>query len=288
MGLLLAANGAGLGSEPSQVVVWTYNYARIDSEALAGAKTEAARILNRAGVEVRWVACPMAAAEVDRYPACSGLPEPVGLVLRIRPAAPAAALVGRPQVFGYALLPKDGGFGTYADVYAGGADLLTKGNESLHTAILGHLMAHELGHLLLGTASHSAAGIMHVPWSGAELGFAAQGRLLFAKIEAERMRANLLARMRHRRSAVDPFSAQSLHPLAPRAVVPAALRYTTTIRRIGDPHARQVYAGPDGGGIPGLDQVNVLLPTELRGRGAVGLMLTADGEESNTVAIDQR
>jgi len=201
LGLLLGAFGTGLGSERSQVVVWIFNYARIDNGALARARTEAARILNRAGVEIGWVDCPVTAAEVDFYPGCVKLPEPMGLVLRIREGAAATALVRRSSIFGYSLLPNDGGFGTYADVYAGGADLLAKGSDSLRAVILGHLMAHELGHLLLGTASHSVAGLMHIPWSGAELGSAAQGRLLFAREEANRMRANLAARMRHRAGA---------------------------------------------------------------------------------------
>ena len=201
MGLLLGAFGTGLGSEQSQVVVWIFNYARIDNGALARARTEAARILNRAGVEIGWVDCPVTAAEVGLYPHCVKLPEPMGLVLRIREGAAATVLAGRSSIFGYSLLPNDGGFGTYADVYAGGADLLAQGNESLHAVILGHLMAHELGHLLLGTASHSVTGIMHIPWSGAELGGAAQGRLLFAREEATRMRVNLAARLRHRQGA---------------------------------------------------------------------------------------
>jgi hypothetical protein len=125
-----------------------------------------------------------------------GLPEFLGLVLRLRPGAAPKTLVGRSSVFGYALLPEGGGFGTYADVYAGGADLLANGSESLSGVMLGHLMAHELGHLLLGTPDHAAAGIMSCPWGRPETEGAAQGRLLFYSGEAKRMRANLAARLR--------------------------------------------------------------------------------------------
>lgn len=38
----------------------------------------------------------------------------------------------------------------------------------------------------------------------------------------------------------------------------------------------------------GLDQVNVLLPRELAGRGEVDLLLTADGKQANVVRIHIR
>ena len=36
--------------------------------------------------------------------------------------------------------------------------------------LLGRAVAHEIGHLLLGTARHSAAGLMRARWSDRELG----------------------------------------------------------------------------------------------------------------------
>jgi hypothetical protein len=60
--------------------------------------------------------------------------------------------------------------------------------------MLGHLMAHELGHLLLGVRSHSASGIMHVPWQKKELEIIAQGSMLFTPWEAQTMRSKIQAR----------------------------------------------------------------------------------------------
>jgi hypothetical protein len=196
-GFLVAANALS-AERPAQphITVWVYNYAGIDGEALARAKEEAGRILVQAGIEAAWVDCPRMASEVDRHPDCVGLPKFLGLVLRLRPGVAPKTLVGRSSVFGYALLPEGGGFGTYADVYAGGADLLANGSESLSGVMLGHLMAHELGHLLLGTPDHATAGIMGCPWGRPETEGAAQGRLLFNRGEAKRMRANLAARLR--------------------------------------------------------------------------------------------
>ena len=48
------------------------------------------------------------------------------------------------------------------------------------------------------------------------------------------------------------------------------------------------YAGPEGSGVPGLDQVNLRLTSALKGLGVANLLLTVDGIASNTVSIDVR
>ena len=48
------------------------------------------------------------------------------------------------------------------------------------------------------------------------------------------------------------------------------------------------YAGPEGSGIPGLDQVNIRLTSDLKGLGVANLVLTVDGISSNTVSVDIR
>jgi hypothetical protein len=52
--------------------------------------------------------------------------------------------------------------------------------------VLGHVIAHELGHLLLQRATHSAAGLMQATL---DLRLAQQGRLLFTAPEAQAIRA---------------------------------------------------------------------------------------------------
>jgi uncharacterized protein (TIGR03437 family) len=48
------------------------------------------------------------------------------------------------------------------------------------------------------------------------------------------------------------------------------------------------YAGPNGSGMPGLDQVNVRLTSDLKGLGVTKLVLTVDGVPSNIVGVDIR
>jgi hypothetical protein len=57
--------------------------------------------------------------------------------------------------------------------------------------ILGHVAAHEIGHLLLGTNSHSPGGIMRAHWRMEELARAKKGLLLFTKSQSHRMTEKL-------------------------------------------------------------------------------------------------
>ncbi len=73
-----------------------------------------------------------------------------------------------------------------------------------HGVILGHLAAHELGHLLLGAGSHSSLGIMHVPWRLKELDVIAQGLMVFTPQQTESMRTNIRARTAGERATEEP------------------------------------------------------------------------------------
>ena len=62
--------------------------------------------------------------------------------------------------------------------------------------LLGHLIAHEIGHLLLGPDRHSSTGIMRPKWSRKDAKVASSGELLFTRAQGRRIRAQVLKRMR--------------------------------------------------------------------------------------------
>jgi len=57
--------------------------------------------------------------------------------------------------------------------------------------VFGHVMAHELGHLLLGRRSHGRSTLMKQTWGSSELVQLAQGRLVFSPAEERRLRARI-------------------------------------------------------------------------------------------------
>ncbi|PYS04328.1 MAG: hypothetical protein DMG12_10310 [Acidobacteria bacterium] len=62
--------------------------------------------------------------------------------------------------------------------------------------ILGHVIAHEIGHLLLNDQTHSATGIMRGPWNLWDVQNASYGHLLFTTRQAEAIKAEVSRRLR--------------------------------------------------------------------------------------------
>jgi hypothetical protein len=52
-------------------------------------------------------------------------------------------------------------------------------------ALLGHVMAHEIGHVLQGVVHHSEDGVMKTKWTGDEMLEMATRRLSFTKSDAD-------------------------------------------------------------------------------------------------------
>jgi hypothetical protein len=142
---------------------------------------------------MEWVDCPVVAADRDLFPACRVERAPVRLVLRIQAGYPRRDFRLPPAVFGLSYLDEKGK-GAYADVYAPGAELLARPHPELRSVMLGHLMAHELGHLLLASPAHAGTGIMQSPWKGHTVQLARQGGLTFIDVQADRIAANLRRR----------------------------------------------------------------------------------------------
>jgi hypothetical protein len=184
-------------AEPgSRITVLVYNYAVVASEVLAQTELEAARIHLRAGIEILWLNCPLTPKEADQFPACQIPLGPTTLLLRILSQYAAERLRPEPAGFGFAMFPDNGSFAAIANVFPYDAEQLAQQRGMRPGVILGHVVAHEIGHLLLGVGSHSVSGIMHVPWSPKDLEIIAEGQMVFIPAEAAAMRMNVRARTR--------------------------------------------------------------------------------------------
>ena len=97
-------------------------------------------------------------------------------------------------VLGLAFEADGKGFGSSASIfYDVVRDCAAQQREDLDQ-LLGAAIAHELGHLLLGTNSHSTTGLMSAFWSRKELFVVQQRGLAFSSAEAEHVQKAVRAR----------------------------------------------------------------------------------------------
>ncbi|MCC6857597.1 MAG: hypothetical protein IT158_03495 [Bryobacterales bacterium] len=185
LGVPVSACAAGPGA-PLQVRVLVYNYAGLPDREAGRAQREAGRIYREIGVQIEWTDCPVS-GEGARPEACHSRRGPSNFELRLLSRSMVKGLPFASTAMGYALQPHDGP-GSLANVFAHRAADLASNRDLDQGLILGHLIAHELAHLLLGPGGHSSRGLMRDGWGKRELAWAAQGSLTFLPAEAERIR----------------------------------------------------------------------------------------------------
>jgi len=140
-----------------------YNYAQVRKMDLRDAERHAAYFFARAGVRIAWTVQPRKQR--------AGRPQPEDSVadffVRIVPAFMAAGYRRDPEALGQSLVPSGvqgptaGGF---ANIFWGRVKDRSSKSGSRCSEVLGDALAHELGHLLLGSG-HSSRGIMRAHWA---------------------------------------------------------------------------------------------------------------------------
>ena len=171
------------------ITVQIYNYSLASPTVLVGAEREAGRILGMAGLRAVWLECPVVPFTPGPRGHCEKAPEATDLRLRVL----GAPLTNKFQdtVFGFSVHP------VLASVYYEYAARRAKSDDADFEApiILGCAIAHELGHLLLGTNSHSDSGIMQPRWGPNQFRQLMIGNLVFTTEESKLMQEQARTRM---------------------------------------------------------------------------------------------
>jgi hypothetical protein len=180
------------------ITIHVHDYAGAAPETLAEAEEVATQIFRKAGVETRWVDVALTAENEelnsDGHPAFTL----ADIQLRILPREMSDRFGLPNNVMG--LAPGTGPDRRMVYVFDSQVQTLFWRLLSTHhscctdrhvskTQILGHAIAHELGHLLLNQQVHSEHGIMRGDWGFTDLQDASYGLLLFTPREAEVLRA---------------------------------------------------------------------------------------------------
>lgn len=173
------------------ITLRVYDYVHLDRKILSTAEAEAAGILGRAGVSVRWVDCPTSHAVVADFPDCQTPPQLNDYFLSILSNEMTATQGNSEDAMGAA---DDSDHGSRrAAIFFNRIDSLAGGDQAPANVLMGRVIAHEIGHLLLGPNAHSRTGIMKAAWSARELGMLAAHEMFFTPEQSSRIEARLAA-----------------------------------------------------------------------------------------------
>jgi hypothetical protein len=183
--LLLAVGCFSVAGAPLQITVKVVNLAHVPAHLVKASEVSAGEIFRHAGVQLEWVDCDMPGA-------CRGEPGATEVWLQLLQKRPA---ILRGDVVGFALLTReplnDGG---YAAIAWRAVRDLADSLKADPVPLLGAAIAHELGHVLLGSQQHSRNGIMTANLRSSQLAMAARGTLLFNDAQAEAIRGEVSRR----------------------------------------------------------------------------------------------
>jgi hypothetical protein len=169
----------------TRVMIRTYESTALPGDR-ASALAAATEILEGAGLEVKWVACDAVFVRRDDDPCVAPLAANE-LAIRFVRLPPSQGQTNQ-IALGYSLVDTRLRAGSLATVYV---DRVTALAVTCHLdvqTLLGRAIAHEVGHLLLGTANHAPAGLMRAAWSQDALRHERPGEWVFTQRDARAMR----------------------------------------------------------------------------------------------------
>ena len=166
-----------------------YDNADVPIDLMAAAEAAVCRIFHLAGVETLWRNC--SEKGVKTQPAGCHVVGSNYIVLKVLPHAMSVQVRERADVLGIAMLDEKG-VGFYGYAFYDQIQRMADERRLAHT-LLGHVLAHEIGHLLLRSNSHPISGIMSGRWMGEESRKISEGALLFTPLESKVMRDRLLS-----------------------------------------------------------------------------------------------
>ena len=179
----LTAKSAAPERSSLRITIHVYNYSAVSTKALASAKDEGKQIFKHAGLSVTWIDVDLNGGGRRNPQNSPDSWDETHIVLRILNQ-------GRPGLVtdaaGEALHLQ-----RIANVFLDRVASLSEEGEISIGQFLGNVIAHEIGHLLLGPNSHGGLGIMAARWSKQDIWRMSGGGLRFTPREIQQMQAKV-------------------------------------------------------------------------------------------------
>ena len=161
--LCVCATTSVSAQERAHITVRTYNTYKVSQKELSDAIDAAGDLLASIGVDVSWRECRIGSGFSERpLDPCSDPLAVDELLMRIVRAPRGLRDVDE---LGFSYVDSVRRTGALATVFADRVHALTSRGDIRAGTLLGRAMAHEMGHLLLGTTDHSPDGLMRQRWT---------------------------------------------------------------------------------------------------------------------------
>jgi hypothetical protein len=194
MGLLLSLLSTAALSQASphlKVTIVIYDSAHVGAKTLGRTERIAGTILQTAEIESRWDTGPVQdlgnlGTDFTAYSRGDCEHRPTSAILRVHilPRAPSGVAA---QALGYSLPCPKGG--VQVTIFADRAATVSEMGGPTFGRVLGYAIAHELGHVLLHSGAHDAAGLMKGIWSKRDWQRAAVSIIPFSPTDVQRIAA---------------------------------------------------------------------------------------------------
>ncbi len=173
------------------MVIRVYVYREIPKPMSRCARELVTLILARGGVTAEWQEgrAIRRGHAGDKPSAGEAAPVLVTLRLMDAPAKPSADTTSR--TLGFAVLDPETGRGDLTTVYVNRVLTLARRAHGSPGELLGAVIAHEIGHVLLGSQQHGRSGVMQAEWSEHTLRLERLDRMEFTSAELTRIHARL-------------------------------------------------------------------------------------------------
>ncbi len=190
----LLSAGVAAASDHS-VIVRAYNTYGVPEHAVRAASRTVRQLLGDAGIDARWRDCRIVGkrARRDTDP-CSDRLKSNELIVRVV----TGSAIGSGDVtmaLGDAFIDPATREGALATVYADRVAIMAEALRIDFGTMIGRAITHEIAHLLLGTLTHTAVGIMRATWRSKAVMTTEETDWLFTREQQAAMRLAVSSRV---------------------------------------------------------------------------------------------